>query len=140
MPVTSLNADGAGGGDSGYGPQSPLAPVHELLNAKDYENAIGKLHEFLAKDDEDPDVHNLLGFSHRKLGRFDKALEHYQVALRIDPEHRGANEYLGELYLQTDQLDKAKERLAVLDDACFFGCNEYTKLKNAIEAYEQSGS
>ena len=64
---------------------------------------------------------------------YDSALKYYQAALKIEPEHLGANEYLGELYLQLGQVDKAEERLKVLDDECFFGCDEYDKLKEAIE-------
>ena len=73
--------------------------------------------------------------SQRKLKRFDEALVNYQKALAIEPEHRGANEYLGELYLQTGQLDKAVERLKVLDEACYFGCDEFDQLEQAIENY-----
>ena len=67
----------------------------------------------------------------------DTAISTHQKALAIKPDHRGANEYIGELYLETGQLEKAKERLKVLDSACFFGCEEYTTLKKAIAAYEQ---
>jgi tetratricopeptide (TPR) repeat protein len=66
---------------------------------------------------------------------FVEALDYYQKALQIDPEHRGANEYLGELYLQMDRLDLALERLKVLDDDCFFGCKEFDELEDAIEDY-----
>ena len=55
----------------------------------------------------------------------------------MSPKHRGANEYLGELYLETDQLAKAEERLKVLDGACFLGCEEYDDLKEAIEKYKE---
>jgi hypothetical protein len=59
------------------------------------------------------------------------------VLLQIDPQHRGANEYLGELYLQIGQLDKAEERLEVLDKECFFGCEEFDELKEAIADYRK---
>jgi tetratricopeptide (TPR) repeat protein len=83
---------------------------------------------------------NLLAYSQRKLQRFDAALVNYQKALDIEPEHRGANEYLGELYLQLGQLDKAQERLQVLDDACYFGCDEFDELEEAIEVYRSQNS
>ena len=60
----------------------------------------------------------------------------YKKALAIDPDHRGANEYLGELYLQTGDLAKARVRLDKLDGICFFGCEEYDDLKRAIKAFE----
>ena len=70
-----------------------------------------------------PDVYNLLGYSHRKLDQLEKAFDYYWKALKLDPRHLGANEYIGELYLRTNNLKKAEEYLAVLDDVCLFGCD-----------------
>lgn len=108
----------------------------KAVKARDYESALVYLSKALEKDPNSADTHNLLGYSNRKLGNTDKAFEHYRIALRINPKHRGANEYLGELYLETDQLAKAEERLAVLDNACLWGCEEYDDLKEAIEKYK----
>ena len=58
----------------------------------------------------------------------------------IDPNHKGANEYLGELYLKLDQLEKAEAQLARLDDICTFGCEEYNDLKAAIETHKTGGN
>jgi DNA-binding SARP family transcriptional activator len=66
----------------------------------------------------------------------DLVFQHYNEALRIDPKHRNAHEYLGEAYLMVDNPAKAKEHLAALDKLCFFGCDEFTDLKKAIAAYE----
>ena len=85
-----------------------------------------------------PDVYNLLGYSHRKLDQLEKAFDYYWKALKLDPRHLGANEYIGELYLRTNKLKKAEEHLAVLDDVCLFGCDEYDELKDAIEKYKKS--
>lgn len=63
------------------------------------------------------------------------AFAHYDTALELNPKHRGANEYLGELYLELGRLEEAQARLDVLDGACFFGCEEYSELKAKIEAY-----
>lgn len=104
-----------------------------LIKYEMYEDAITYL---LRADKEEPnnaDINNLLGFSYRKLGKYDKANQYYQKALRIDPKHRGALEYLGELYVETNQLNKAKQQLAKLDEVCLFRCDEYKKLKQAIE-------
>ena len=79
---------------------------------------------------------NLLGFCHRKLKDVTLAEEYYLRALSIDPEHKGANEYLGELYLETDRLEKAEERLRVLKKASFFPNRQYRDLKKAIKAYK----
>ena len=125
----------ADGGDS-YG-GGKLSAYTKLIEAGKFEQAIAKLGEALAEDPDDADLLNLMAFSNRKLDRFDAAMEYYQKALAIEPDHRGANEYLGELYLQLDQLDKAEERLEILDKECFFGCREYDKLEQAIQDYRR---
>ncbi len=104
----------------------------------DYPAAIEFLTKASAADPGSPDSHNLLGYSFRKMGNVEKAFEHYREALRIDPKHRGANEYIGELYLEFDDLANAEAHLKVLDKACFFGCEEYTELKEAVAAYKAS--
>ena len=103
----------------------------------DFQSAIAYLNKANEKNPKNADIHNLLGYSYRKLGDTDRAFQHYHIALQIKPKHRGANEYLGELYLETDQLAKAEERLEVLDEACFWGCEEYDDLKQAIEKYKE---
>ena len=80
---------------------------------------------------------SLLGFSYRKTQQYEDALTFYQWALRAEPEHRGANEYLGELYLETNQFDKAMQQLEILDGLCSFGCKEYSTLKKAIDSYQE---
>ena len=113
--------------------ESRLEPFHELIESEKFQAAINKLQEALKESPDDADLLNLTAFSQRKLQRFDEAMVNYQKALEADPGHRGANEYLGELYLQLGQPEKAEERLKVLDDECFFGCDEYDDLKQAIE-------
>ncbi|MDH3630402.1 MAG: tetratricopeptide repeat protein [Gammaproteobacteria bacterium] len=130
--VAPVYADGGDSGDS-----SRLAPFKKLIKAEKYQQAIAELDEALSDKPDNADLLNLLAYSHRKLGHFDIALENYLKALKIDPEHRGANEYLGELYLQLGQPEKAEELLAVLDKECFFGCEEYDELKQAIEDYRK---
>ncbi len=117
---------------------SKLAVVEKEIKAGNYQRAIKLLQKTIASDSQNADAWNYLGFSQRKLKRFDQAFSAYQKALAIDPEHRGANEYLGELYLQTGRLAKAKERLKKLDEVCFFGCDEFDDLKQAIKDYESS--
>ena len=72
------------------------------------------LDKIIAKDPRNPDALNLMGFCDRKLGNTDEALEYYNKALAIKPNHVGANEYLGELYPELKNLPKAEERLKVL--------------------------
>jgi cytochrome c-type biogenesis protein CcmH/NrfG len=108
------------------------------VNGGDYQRAATLLRDVVASDARNADAWNYLGFSNRKLKHYDDALAAYQRALAIDPDHRGANEYLGELYLDMKNLPKAKERLQRLDAVCTFGCEEYDDLKAAIEAHETS--
>ena len=73
---------------------------------------------------------NYLGFTLRKAGNFDQAEKYYLQGLEIKPDHNGINEYLGELYIKTNRMDKAKERLAVLKNC---NCEEYNELKVLID-------
>ena len=104
-----------------------------LVEYEMYEDAITYLNRAGDEEPNNADVYNLLGFSYRKLGKYETAYRNYQKALSIDPKHRGALEYLGELYVETGQLGKAKQQLAKLDSACMLRCTEYTKLKLMIE-------
>ena len=71
---------------------------------------------------------------------YDAAERYYNEALRIDPKHRGALEYSGELYLMKGDLGKAEERLTTLDKVCTFSCAEYRDLKKSVEAYKKNGN
>jgi DNA-binding SARP family transcriptional activator len=92
----------------------------------------------VARDPRNADYHNLLAYAVRNGANpdMDVVFRHYQEALRLDPKHRGAHEYIGEAYLMVGNLGKAKEHLAALNRLCFFGCEEYRDLKKAIETYE----
>ena len=81
------------------------------------------------------DILNYLGFTTRKIGDSKKGEEFYLQGLKIDPKHKGINEYLGELYVVTNRIDLAKERLEVLKDC---NCNEYSELKEIIEGTKKS--
>ena len=83
----------------------------------------------------DPDTLNYLGFAHRKIGDYESAEIYYSMGLDLVPKHVGINEYMGELFVVTNRLDKAKERLAVLKDC---KCKEYKDLKLVIEGKKQS--
>ena len=121
----------------------PRDPVLEKATAatkrQDWAGAAGVLQEALAKDPNNANYHNLYAYSLRKGANPDMNLvfKHYNEALRIDPKHRGAHEYIGEAYLMVGNVAKAKEHLGQLDKLCFFGCSEYTDLKKAIAAHEQ---
>ena len=123
-----------------YSSDVDLKPIMKLIDKGQYQSAIDRLHDELDLDPDNPDIMSLLGFSYRKTRQFEDALTFYQWALKVEPEHKGANEYLGELYLETNQLDKAVRQLEILDSICAFSCKEYTKLKNAIDTYQESAS
>ena len=110
----------------------------KLVEAADYEDAIQALEKLARKESGNANVLNMLGFAHRKLGRVETAFDYYRKALAIEPRHLGANEYLGELYLETGELDKAEERLGELAIACPSGCEERDELSEAIDAYKDA--
>ena len=102
---------------------------------KRYEKALEHLIKSNKKKPNQPDTLNYLGFATRKLGDYEKGEEYYLLGLQIDPDHKGINEYLGELYVVTDRIDLAKERLSVLKNC---NCEEYKELKEIIEGKKQS--
>ena len=139
--VTSVLA--AGGEESstqsGSAPQDPVLEKVIAANAqKDWQQSGSILREALAKDPANADYHNLYAYAIRKGANpnVDLVFKHYNEALRIEPKHRGAHEYIGEAYLMVGNLAKAKEHLAALDRLCFFGCDEYSMLKKAIAEFE----
>jgi Flp pilus assembly protein TadD len=120
-------------------PENPnIAAGRKAIEAKDYKAAVGHLTKAVQEFPKNADAHSMLGFSYRKLGSFDKSMEHYQTALKLDSSHRSAHEYLGELYLDLNQVAEAEKQLAALKKACpFFGkCEEYEDLKKAIDKYK----
>ena len=108
----------------------------KAVQAGDYQRALASLQKTVQADPRNADAWNYIGFSQRNLQHFDESLAAYQKALTINPDHRGANEYLGELYLKTGDLDKARERLSKLQSLCPAGCSEYDDLKKAVGAYQ----
>ena len=97
---------------------------------KRYEKALEYLLKSNEKNPNQPDTLNYLGFALRKLGNFEEAEKYYLEGLSIKPDHYGINEYLGELYIQTNRIELAKERLEVLENC---NCEEYNELKEVIE-------
>ena len=128
----------AGGGSKTPTGDPNYTKAEKLVKTGKYADAIPLLNKVVGADPVNADAFNYLGYSHRKLGNFVDALKNYRAALNIKPKHKGANEYLGELYLQMDQLGKAEERLAVLDKGCFFNCSAYKDLKKVIADYKAS--
>ena len=95
-----------------------------------YAQAFDKLEKAYKSDKKNPDILNYMGFTTRKTGDFEKAEKFYLKGLSIKPNHNGINEYLGELYVQTNRIDKANERLEVLKNC---NCKEYAELELIIK-------
>ena len=95
-----------------------------------YSKAYKKLMKAYQKDKNNPDILNYLGFTLRKAGNFEEAEKFYIMGLKIKPDHKGINEYLGELYVKTDRLELALERLEVLKNC---KCEEYEELAELIK-------
>jgi Flp pilus assembly protein TadD len=123
-------------GDPSLGEPAWMTQARELLRDKRYEQAAQALQAANAADVAE--WNNLLGYALRKKSPPDLAAAetHYKRALEIDPKHRHAMEYYGELFLMKGDLAGAEAMLKRLDKACFFGCEEYDDLKKAIERYK----
>ena len=102
---------------------------------KRYKKALKLLLISNKKKPNNPDILNYLGFTSRKLGEFKKGENYYLEGLAIEPNHVGINEYLGELYVVTNRIELAKERLNVLTNC---NCEEYNELKEIIEGTKKS--
>lgn len=126
------------GSDSTPEPQQAdlYKQAEELIDDEEYADAIPLLQQSIQEKGEYADALNLLGYANRKLGDKAKAMTYYTKALNLEPEHLGANEYLGELYLELNDLPKAEERLAILQNACG-DCDEFDDLEDAIEDYKE---
>ena len=98
---------------------------------KRYEKAFKLLIKSNKKKPSQPDTLNYLGFTSRKIGNYEVAEKYYLEGLAIDPNHNGINEYLGELYVKTNRIEKAKERLEVLKNC---NCEEFQELNNVINS------
>jgi tetratricopeptide (TPR) repeat protein len=117
-----------------------LAPARAQIAAKNWVGAIDELKRVNATTDAD--WNNLMGYAHRKAPIPDLAAaeKFYDEALRINPKHRGALEYSGELYLMKGDLPRAEQRLAALDRVCMLPCEEYTDLKKAVASFKAAGN
>jgi Flp pilus assembly protein TadD len=108
-----------------------LTSVRAKIDAKDYTGALAELRG-LAEDHQQADVYNLLGFTLRKTGDYKTSLTYYTKALELQPDHKAAREYLGELYVETGEMAKAEEQVATLKQLCPGGCEELEDLQKAI--------
>lgn len=108
----------------------------KAADAGKYTTAVTRLKKAVATDPMSADAYNLLGYSYRKLGDTDAAFENYRTALDLNGMHRGAHEYLGEPYLELDNLAEAEKLLRSLGKACTYSCGEYKELKAEDTKYK----
>jgi len=139
---------GAGGGAAGLAAlQSQLhlathdveavKRAQEAIDFKEWDEAILILTDLTGRFAANADLENMLGFSYRMSGHYQEAFRHYDKALMLDPKHKGALEYEGEAYLETNQLPRAETNLTSLQAACGGqACQEYALLRGAIDKYK----
>tara|TARA_B100001057_G_scaffold390750_1_gene398808 strand:+ start:1587 stop:2078 length:492 start_codon:yes stop_codon:yes gene_type:complete len=147
LTTSSFSAGSSDSGSSKTKTQYDMAVSHikaakkfeeknKLKKAKKrYEKAQKLLLQSNKKFPNKADTLNYLGFTTRKLGDFENGEKYYLEGLAINPNHRGINEYLGELYVSTNRINLANERLAVLKNC---NCQEYQDLKDVIEGNKKS--
>lgn len=114
-----------------------LSQTRQAINSKEFDLAIKLLNEN-TEQQSSADWNNLMGYSLRKKNppALTESEKYYQTALQIDPKHRGALEYYGELLLLKNDLPGAESLLKQLDKVCTFGCEEYKDLKKSILTYK----
>jgi len=136
--LAAMSGDSGNNQDNLYKAAEKLVIKAKKLEKKDkvakalklYSRAYDKLLKAYDKDKENPDILNYLGFTLRKAGNFEEAEKFYLAGLEIKPDHKGINEYLGELYIKTNRIELAKKRLEVLKGC---NCEEFEELKELIE-------
>jgi tetratricopeptide (TPR) repeat protein len=118
----------------------PLAAARAQIAAKRWDRAIAELKRVNATSSAD--WNNLMGYALRKhaVPDLEGAQRHYDAALRIDPRHRGALEYAGELALMKGDLPRAESYAATLGQTCPAGCEELADLKQAVARYKSNGN
>jgi len=132
-------APSADGDDQAINADADYIAGRAALKAGQFDAALGKFQRALRRFPDAADLHNELGFTHRKLRQMDKAFEHYKRALAIDPRHRGAHEYIGEAYLMVGDVPSAEKHLAALRAICLLPCEELEDLRQAIADHQAKG-
>jgi Flp pilus assembly protein TadD len=128
LPAPALAVDDISSTD---GPD--LTAVRAKIKANDFAGALHELRD-IAEDSQNAEIYNLIGFTLRKTGDLNTSLSYYIRALELKPDFKAAHEYLGELYVETRDLEKAKEQVAALERLCPGGCEELDDLQTAITA------
>ena len=139
----SASSSSDGGSESNYDKATKLIKAAKKYESKGknekakkrYERALKLLIKSNKEKPNQADTLNYLGFATRKLGNYEEGEKYYLLGLKIDPNHKGINEYLGELYFVTNRIELAKQRLDVLKNC---NCEEYEELKDIIDGNKKS--
>ena len=139
----SASSSSDGGSKSNYNKAANLIKAAKKYESKGknekakkrYERALKVLIKSNKEKPNQADTLNYLGFVTRKLGNYEEGEKYYLLGLKIEPDHKGINEYLGELYVVTNRIELAKKRLDVLKNC---NCEEYEELKNIIDGNKKS--
>ena len=133
--VGSCNAAGSYGTSQNMSPNTESA--RDFIEEKNFVAALNELQIESQINSSDADVWNLLGFVSRKLEKYVLSEMAYKRALEIDPNHKGALEYMGELYLTLSKVKEAEGLLNKLKKICPSGCAELTSLEESFIAYQK---
>ena len=140
---SSGGSGGSSGGSDGTGYRGSTGfdaelkkIVHEIEKKQNYEFALKELEVYVYENPENAHGWNFIGFTSRKLSRYEEAEVYYKTGLEIDPNHEGILAYQGELFLETERYEKALMNYAQLSDLCNFNCTEKKELGDAIAQYE----
>jgi Flp pilus assembly protein TadD len=136
LPGAATAVQSDDGDDQALLADADYAAGRTALKAGDFTAALQRFQSALRRFPEAADLHNELGYSHRKLRQLDKAFEHYKRALAIKPEHRGAHEYIGEAYLMVGDVAGAQKHLDALRSICLLPCEELQDLQKAIAQHQ----
>jgi tetratricopeptide (TPR) repeat protein len=117
---------------------SQFRKAEKAIKAKKYDEAIPLLQAVLKSTPKNADALNELAYSQRNLGRLDEAMTNYNAALAINPEHKGALEYQGELFLMQGNSVAAEANLEKLNQICKRGCAEKAALSAAVERFKNA--
>ena len=139
----SASSSSDGGSKSNYNKAANLIKAAKKYESKGknekakkrYERALKLLIKSNKEKPNQADTLNYLGFATRKLGNYEEGEKYYLLGLKIEPDHKGINEYLGELYVATNRIELAKQRLDVLKNC---NCEEYEELKDIINGNKKS--
>ena len=137
----AAGSDSGSSGGSGYtvaAASKEMRKATVMIKNEDYAGALTFLEAEIAKNPDNADAWNLTGFASRKLGDYAASEVAYDKALAIDPKHKGALEYKGELYLTLGNLEGAENMFDQLNKVCFLSCKEKKQLATAIRTYKKA--